>query len=200
MTHAAPQPAADTRSDEDLLRAFARGRSHSDLAELAHRYEEPLLGLASGLLSGDGALAADAVQDAWLRVIRHAGSFRSRSSVKTWLYRIVINRCLDLRTKERRSLPLNGAAGSTRPAEPPASGAAPRAAPDTLSDTAPHTAVRAAMDALPENQRVILLLCYHRGLTHEQAAEVLGIPLGTLKSRQHAAITALRTSLGEQNP
>lgn len=190
MTHPTTQPAADTRSDEDLLRAFARTRSHNDLAELARRYEEPLLGLATGLVREDRALAADAVQEAWLRVIRHAGSFQSRSSVKTWLYRIVINRCLDLRAKNPRPLSLNRTTGHTQPIEP----VAPHAAP--LS--APLNAVRTAMNVLSEDQRVILLLCYHRGLTHAQAAEVLGIPLGTLKSRQHAAITALRTAMGTE--
>ncbi len=186
MTHPETQPTADTRSDEDLLRAFARTRSHNNLGELARRYEEPLLGLATGLLREDRALAADAVQEAWLRVIRHAGSFQSRSSVKTWLYRIVINRCLDLRAKNPRPLSLNGATGHTQPIDPSA------------SSSTTSTAVRAAMNVLSEDQRVILLLCYHRGLTHEQAAEVLGIPLGTLKSRQHAAIAALRTAMGTE--
>lgn len=190
MTHPETQPTADTRSDEDLLRAFVRTRSHNDLGELARRYEEPLLGLATGLLREDRALAADAVQEAWLRVIRHAGSFQSRSSVKTWLYRIVINRCQDLRAKNPRPLSLNGATGHTQQIDPSAS--------STASSSTTSTAVRAAMNVLSEDQRVILLLCYHRGLTHEQAAEVLGIPLGTLKSRQHAAIAALRTAMGTE--
>ena len=84
---------AEQIRDEDLLRAFARGRK-SALAELARRHERPLLGFASGLLAGrSDRVACDVVQETWLRVIRYADSFDGRSGFKTWLYRIAINQC-----------------------------------------------------------------------------------------------------------
>jgi RNA polymerase sigma-70 factor (ECF subfamily) len=91
------------RSDEALLRAFAGGERGA-LGELAARYERSLLGFARGVLRSED-LACDAVQEAWVRVIRHAETFRGRSSFKTWMYRIVINRCNDIRSgAERRGL------------------------------------------------------------------------------------------------
>lgn len=56
--------------------------------------------------------------------------------------------------------------------------------------------LRSAVDRLAESHRLIILPCYHRGLTHTEAAEVLAIPVGTLKSRLNAALTELRNSLG----
>ena len=58
--------------------------------------------------------------------------------------------------------------------------------------------VREAVDKLDLNRRALVLLCYHAGVTHPQAAEILGIPLGTLKSRLHATLTHLRQTLPEE--
>lgn len=182
MDEQAPaRPAEDSRSDEELLRAFVAGKRDGGaaLGELARRHERELLGLACGMLDGDRDGAMEAVQDAWVRVIRYGAGFRAGSSVRTWLYRVVINRCVDMRrARARDALPLNG---SVEASQGP-----------TLADT---SGLRRAMRVLSDDQRLILLLCHHRGLTNEQAAEVLGIPVGTLKSRQHAAITELRAVL-----
>ncbi len=177
------------RSDEELLREFVRGgqSGKAALGELASRHEQALLGLATGLLRGDRERAMEVVQDAWVRVIRFGGSFQGKSSVRTWLYRIVINGCNDAQSKRlRERASMNGRAG----AEQAAAGAN---GPTSLQDHG--GALRAALDSVTDDQRLILLLCYHRGLTHEQAADVLGIPVGTLKSRQHAAMTALRGAM-----
>jgi RNA polymerase sigma-70 factor (ECF subfamily) len=174
------------RTDEQLLQDFQRGRQ-SALGELARRHERALLGLAAGVLGGQRDLACDAVQEAWVRVIRFAGQFNGRSAVKTWLYRIVINQCHTLAGARN---------GATLP-------------PDTLAQLAPGpaaaaehadfgAAVRDAVAQLDPDRRTVVLLCYHGGLTHEQAAEILEIPLGTLKSRLHAALTDLRARLAAE--
>ncbi len=182
------QPAGSP-TDEQLLSRFASGDDDA-LGKLARRYEGSLLGLASGLLSGREDLARDAVQDAWMRVIRHAGKFDGRSSTRTWLYRIVINRCSDLRAsalaeKKRSAASAAGTTGDHRP-------------PSVENDGPLSARVRTAADALDPGKRLILLLCYHRGLTHAQVAEVLEIPIGTLKSRLHAALEDLRRRLAPQ--
>lgn len=169
----------DPRTDEQLLAAAGRGDAAA-LGVLAGRYEPSLLGLARGLLNGREDAARDAVQDAWVRVIRSARHFAGRSAVKTWLYRIVVNRCHDLRAKPPA---LNGT--PDRPAADP-----PR--PD-------HDMLAALVNDLPPDTRLILLLCYHRGLTHTEAAGVLDIPAGTLKSRLHAALESLRARLPEED-
>ena len=168
-------------TDEHILARFVKGDNDA-LGELARRYEPTLYGLARALLGRRADLARDALQEAWVRVIRFAAHFRADSSVRTWLYRIVINRCNDLRATAARSTLAPLDANSHAPAPPD---------PAPFPDESLHK----ALDSLPDSSRLILLLCHHRGLTNEQAADVLGIPVGTLKSRQHAAIVKLRETL-----
>jgi|SRR5262245_22036872 len=169
-------------TDEQLLSRFAKGDDEA-LGTLAERYEPALLGLAAAVLSGRNDLARDAVQDAWVRVIKSARHFAGRSTVKTWLYRIVINRCLDLRQKLAAPR-LNGDSHTVH--ETPLAAAAGNERLDRL---------RGALDTLSGESRLLVLLCYHEGLGHAAAADVLGIPIGTLKSRLHAALTQLRAAL-----
>jgi RNA polymerase sigma-70 factor, ECF subfamily len=173
------------RTDEQLLAAFAGGE-RAALGELADRHERALLGLARGLV-GSRSAACDAVQEAWVRVIRHAKGFRGQSTVKTWLYRIVINECSEVRKRLGRERNRAEALGSMLPA------GADQEAPVNGGDDD----VRQAVDSLEESRRVVVLLCYSAGMTHEIAAEILGLPVGTLKSRLHAALTTLRRRLAE---
>lgn len=178
--------AAADQTDEALLKAFAGG-DRDALATLAGRYEVPLLGLARGLLGGRADLACDAVQEAWVRVIRFAPDFHGRSSVKTWLYRIVINQCRSLRSMRAEPDPLEA------PAPPLSPG------PEKAAETAERNhRLREAVGRLPAERQTVLLLCYHEGLTHEEVAEVLEIPLGTVKSRLHAALQELRGRLSAE--
>jgi RNA polymerase sigma-70 factor (ECF subfamily) len=180
---------AENQTDEQLLRAFVAGKQPA-LAELARRYERPLLGLANGVLASQGdRVACDIVQETWLRVIRFGGSFDGRSRFKTWLYRIAINQCRSLL--------------AARPAEEPSE----QLDSESSAEVSPARAaqedelkqqVRHALEQLPPEKREVLLLCYHSGMTHEQAAEILEIPLGTLKSRLHAALQDLRARLSPE--
>lgn len=174
----------ETLSDLDLLLRFRAGERDA-LGTLAQRHERALLGLALGLLGGRRDLAADAVQNTWVKVIRSAHTFDQRSSLKTWLSQITLNAARDLRTaahtrQKRDHDPLNHRA-------PP-----DHEAPPTLDALTP---LRRAVDELPDHQREVVLLCYHAGLTHAIVAELLAIPPGTVKSRLHAALTALRAAL-----
>lgn len=169
---------AETTQDIDLVRSIGR-RDIRALESLANRYERVLLGLARGLLSQDENTARDVVQDCWVRVIRSAAGFRGECEVRTWLYRIVINRCHDLRAKLAIDI---------------------RAEPEGKAEPIDHEgmeALRRAVDSLAHDHRLLVLLCYHSGLTHPQVADVLGVPEGTVKSRLHAALEALRARLTE---
>lgn len=174
------------RSDEELLRAFCKG-DRDALGILAQRHEHALLGVARGLL-GSRQAAVDAVQETWVRVIRYGHSFNGRSSFRTWVYRIAVNRCRDLAAMSRRGMTASPAALEAMPDRAAASAASPER----------DAELRAAVAGLPERQREVILLCYHEGLTHEQAADVLEVPVGTLKSRLHAALTELRKRLSNE--
>ncbi|MFZ4576201.1 MAG: RNA polymerase sigma factor [Phycisphaerales bacterium] len=179
-------------SDESLLATFIKG-DNSALASLAARHEAGMYGLACGLLNGRTDLAKDAVQDAWVRVIRYGATFDARSSFKTWIYRIVINRCHDLRAAERSGPASFRLFSGSAPPEP---SAPPPPAPFQSDEI--REEVRSAVRSLPAASQLIVLLCYHRDFTHDEAASVLGIPVGTLKSRLHAALEALRGSLQKE--
>ena len=118
-----------------------------------------------------------------MRVIRYGKSFHAGSSFKTWIYRITINQCKNIRDSIRKTTP-NGLESQTDE-------------PDHLPspDTERSSELREAVAKLGQPRANVVLLCYHAGMTHEQAAEILQIPLGTLKSRLHAALGELRETL-----
>ncbi|MEX2217113.1 MAG: RNA polymerase sigma factor, partial [Phycisphaerales bacterium] len=146
---------------------------------------------------GGGYLAADAVQETWVRVIRFGGSFNGKSSLKTWLYRVAINECRRVKarvgnggdhgTHETRGT--HGTHGDACLARVAAEDGVEPVARDEVDS------VREAVRGLSAERRIVVLLCYHRGMTHEQAAEILGLPVGTLKTRLRAAMTELRAKL-----
>ena len=164
---------------DEILLARHLGGDPAALAALAVRHERSMLGLACGLLGGRRDLAMDAVQEAWVRVIRFAGGFEGRSSVKTWIYTILTNQCRTMRAA-RGSSPLPEAVAATPGARP--------------GDERLH----AALETLGDGPREVVLMCYHAGLTHEVVAGVLGVPVGTVKSRLHAALSSLRSALSAE--
>lgn len=127
---------------------------------------------------GDGDDAADALQDAMISAFRRAGSFRGDSAVTTWLHRIVVNACLDLLRR--------------RAARPATSGLAQDAldvlalgphGPAQSADSDLALDVTAALRTLPPDQRAALVLVDMLGYPVAEAAQVLGISEGTVKSR-----------------
>ncbi|HBS28736.1 MAG TPA: hypothetical protein DEB06_04635 [Phycisphaerales bacterium] len=171
-------------TDEALLARFSGG-DDSALGALAERHESRLLGLALGLCRGNESLAREAVQEAWVRVIRHARAFRGRSSFSTWVYRITINRCRDLNARERRA---------SRPV------AASSSSPDARDSSGVQEVewLQTVLDRLDERGRETVILCHLRGMTHEQASAVLGIPVGTLKTRMRRAMRTLSDAAGSE--
>ena len=199
-------------TDEQLIAEFATGR-RSALEDLARRYEKPLLGLSRGLLGGDATLAQDAVQETWVRVIRFAKQFNGRSSFKTWVYRIAINQCRTLQSSTPREStsdsenandidkePTARATGvSKSPTPENATGVSNKRAVEDMVAAEQRAELHAALDRLGVDQRHVLLLCYHAGMTHPEAADILDIPLGTLKSRLSTALAELRRMLAKED-
>lgn len=145
--------------------------------DLSHRR------LAFRLLGGRDRLD-DVLQDAYARAFRALPGFRGRSSLETWLYRIVYNACLDelRRAGRRKEVPLE---------EWRESGADRTTAVEQRLDLA------TALVALPVELRAAVLLVDAEELSYEEAAEILGVPEGTLASRLNRARLALRATLQE---
>jgi RNA polymerase sigma-70 factor, ECF subfamily len=171
--------------DAALLRAHVAG-DRDAFAELVRRHRDRLWAVAVRTL-GDREEAADALQDALISALRAADRFRGDSAVTTWLHRIVVNACLD-RVRRRQARPTVPLA-DTDPA--------PIAPVD--SDTALD--VRAALARIPEDQRVALILVDLQGYQVSEAAAILQVPEGTVKSRCARGRARLAALLGHlRNP
>jgi RNA polymerase sigma-70 factor, ECF subfamily len=171
---------ADTRDDAALLRAHAAGDPDA-FTEIVRRHRDRLWAVALRTV-GDREEAADALQDALLSAYRAAERFRGDSAVTTWLHRIVVNACLD-RMRRRQS----------RPTVPlPETDVTP--APANDRDTA--LVVRDALATLPAEQRAALVLVDIQGYAVAEAAEILGVPEGTIKSRCARGRARLAVLLG----
>lgn len=160
-------------SDEDLLARHVKGDPDA-FGELVRRHRDRLWAVALRTL-GDREEAADAVQDAFVSAYRKAGSFRGEAAVTTWLHRIVVNACLD---RMRRK--------SVRPvADDELIEAAERDVqlPDQTLEREVSMEVSAALKMLPADQRAALVLVDMMGYSVDDAAQVLQVPSGTVKSR-----------------
>lgn len=166
----------DPRSDAELLSAHVAGDPDA-FAELFRRHRDRLWAVALRTLS-DHEEAADALQEAMVSAFRRAGSFRGEAAVTTWLHRIVVNACLD-RVRRRRPRPVDPLPGDD---DDPLGSRMP-AAPDTTDRSATNLDVAAALARLPVEQRAAIVLVDLEGYSVADAATVLGVPVGTVKSR-----------------
>jgi len=169
-TPSAERPAV---SDAELLTAHIDGDPHA-FSEIVKRHRDRMWAVALRTL-GDPDEAADAVQDAFVSAYRKAGTFRGEAAVTTWLHRIVVNACLD---RMRRK--------SVRPvADDELIEAAERDTPlpDQTIERETSMEVSAALKLLPTDQRAALVLVDMMGYSVEDAAQVLSVPSGTVKSR-----------------
>ncbi|MFJ9039787.1 RNA polymerase sigma factor SigM [Streptomyces sp. NPDC102406] len=186
-------------SDQDLLTRHVAGDKDA-FGEIVRRHRDRLWAVALRTL-GDREEAADAVQDALVSAYRAAHTFRGQSAVTTWLHRITVNACLDRARKaaSRRTSPVEDAERLDQLMEPHESAAAPAERNDL------HRELLAALGSLPPDQRAALVLVDMQGYPVAEAARLLDIPTGTVKSRCARGrarllplLTHLRTEDGDQ--
>lgn len=163
-------------SDAELLKLHVDGDPDA-FGELFLRHRDRLWAVAIRTLS-DPEDAADALQDAMISAFRRAASFRGDSAVTTWLYRIVVNACLD--RMRRRTARREVAGGDDRLLDMLASS---EAGSDPAASSDVSLEVMAALRGLPHDQRVALVLVDMLDYPVADAAEVLGVAQGTVKSR-----------------
>lgn len=174
--------------DAERMRRVAEG-DRTALAELMREHQARVLQIAFRFL-GDRDAADDVVQEAFLRVFRAASDYRPEAAFTTWLYRLVVNLCWDQRRRSARERRLRlGLSGEPAVAEPREAERSERAA-----------QVRDAVAALPDRQRIAVVLHRFSGLSHREIAEATGWSVGAVESCLVRAYATLRQSLESLGP
>lgn len=170
--------------DAELMQRLAAGDMNA-LAEIVRRHQETVRAVAYRM-SSRWDVADDVAQDAFLRVYRSAASYRPAAAFRTWLYRIVVNLCLD-RARAVKPVAL--------PDEPLTDdGAAPDA---SLAQAEKIAAIQRAVAGLPERQRIVLVLHRFERQTQRQIAEATGWTESAVESLLTRAYQQLREKLAE---
>ncbi len=192
----------DMPTDEDLLLAYRSRGDRGAFEQLVYRYETELYSYLRNYL-GDAQMAEDAFQATFLQVHLKCEQFEPGRKVRPWLYTVATNQAIDAQRRNRRhrmvSLDrrrsmegLDDEDGGTlmnlldsRDMDPI----------EQFSLEEDSQAVREAIDQLPDSLRCVVVLVYFQGLKYREAADVLSIPVGTVKSRLHTAVARLNESL-----
>ncbi len=177
------------KTDEQLLAEHLK-QVRGAFDELVARYVREIYGFLYRFV-GDAAAAEDLTQETFLQVHLAAESFDPKRRLRPWLYTIAANKARDyLRARGRRpELSLDVRVGDD---EGPTPGEqlsdAQASALDQVEADEQRARVRAVVARMPEHLRMMLILGYYQQLPYAQIAEILGIPVGTVKSRLHAAV------------
>ena len=170
--------------------ARARRGDRRAFARLVQTHQSRVRLQLRRLTHGDAGLADDLAQETFVQAWLHLTDFRGDARLATWLHRIALTRFLQ--HARRPQLPLEWRDDPDAPGDDP--GHDPRPTEGLGSD------VERALQALSEIQRLAVVHCFHLDLSHAEAAQVLGLPLGTLKSHLDRAKTRLRELLQAWNP
>jgi len=187
-------------SDESLLVRLRSGDESAFLA-LVTRYHASMVRVARGFVPNE-AVAEEVVQDTWVGVVRGVDRFEGRSSFKTWLFRILVNRARTAGVREHRHDTFDPTEPAVRPDRFDASGAwAEPIAPwesdadDRLVAATWGPSLRTALYGLPQRQRDVVVLRDVEGLSSEDVCAVLGISEGNQRVLLHRGRSRLRSVL-----
>jgi RNA polymerase sigma-70 factor (ECF subfamily) len=190
-------------SDEDLLARFRAGQTEA-FGQLVRRYERELFGYLRRYL-GDQDLAQDVFQNTFLQVYQKIDQYQAGRPVRPWLYTISTHQAIDAMRRagrrpvvsldQLRDTDANGEAHSLlelletpNPVDPF----------ERLEAEERREQIRQRLAELPEHLRGTLVLAYYQGLKYKEIAEILDIPVGTVKSRLHVAIARLQDAWRQQ--
>jgi RNA polymerase sigma-70 factor (ECF subfamily) len=192
-----------TSTDETLLLDFRQTREESLFEEIVARYRDELLGYLIRQLR-DREIAEDALQQVFVKVFRKCDQFEESRRFRPWIYRIARNQSIDSRRREQRHAHI-------RLDEPESTCDNEHALVDIIESSVVQPAAateqreqyersREAVEGLPQRLREPFNLVYRDQLKYSDAAEVLSVPLGTIKSRMHCALSTLRSVLNASQP
>jgi RNA polymerase sigma-70 factor (ECF subfamily) len=173
-------------NDRELVEACQRGDQDA-FALLFEAYSDKVYSIAFRY-AGDEAAAMDIAQDTFLKLLSRIGQFRSDSSFDTWLYRLVVNSCLDHRRRKRKLMPiLDGLLDAVC--------SAPETVLHELLREERQEAVQDVVGKLVPDQRIVVILRYMEELSYEHIAEIVGCSIGTVASRLNRAHKVLERRL-----
>jgi RNA polymerase sigma-70 factor (ECF subfamily) len=188
-------------SDEDLLGRFCRGQTEA-FGILVRRYERELYGYLRRYL-GDSSLAEDVFQNTFLQLYLKSSQYEAGRPVRPWLYTIATHQAIDALRRNARHQILSleqkredGSDGELRNLLDALESRGP-APLDNLTAQERKERVRASVDRLPDFLREVVILAYYQGLKYREIAAILDIPVGTVKSRLHAALVKLQEAWSE---
>jgi len=189
--------------DVDLL-ARMRGGDEGAFVIMVGRYNDSMLRVARGFVPSR-AVAEEVVQDTWIGVLRGLERFEGRSSFKTWLYRILVNRARTTGVHEHRSVPVDDVGPAVDAARFDANGnwaTPPDAWPEDIESRVhalgSGALIRGALDDLPDRQRVVVTLRDVEGLSSHEVCEVLDITEGNQRVLLHRWRSQLRQALASE--
>lgn len=187
--------------DEVTLVRRLRAGDEEAFVDLIRQHHQVMVRLARSYVPNK-SVAEEVVQDTWLAVLRGLPAFEGRSSVKTWLYAILLNRARTAGLKERRQIPIGepGPAVDRQRFNADGSWAFPPVhwadeVDDRVRAEQLTKSIQVAIDALPSSQRDVLTLRDVEGMTATDACEILGLGQGHQRVLLHRARTSLRTAL-----
>ena len=174
-------------NDADLVARVLVDDDHHAFAELVRNHQSPVRGLLRQLTRNDLALADDLAQETFLRAYKNIRSFRGEAKFSTWLYRIAYN-CFREEARKRKELVGIDEAQLAAQEDP-----------QTVDPALKHDLMH-ALQLLPLHERSAILLCCQNGLSHDEAARVLDIPLGTVKTNVLRGREKLKKTLAAWGP
>lgn len=173
-------------ANETELVVMAQNGDRNAFSELVRIHAQGVLNVIYRMC-GDAQIAEDATQETFVRAWLHLASFRSRASLRNWLFRIGVNAATDMLRTQRRILPDDLEDLQLKD---------PQLGPEALFSREEQTAlVQKAVLSLPDASRAVLVLREYEGLSYQEIADVLDIPVGTVMSRLHYARKLLKDKL-----
>ena len=186
-------------TDAELIARAVVGDDRHAFAELVRRHQSAVRACLRRLTAGNHALADDLSQETFVLAWRNLKSFRQEARFSTWLYRIATN-CWLADARKRKETLLGDSDDAIADEDDDDGAPSGSSGGDHARGTALKVDMERALAVLSEGERAAIVQCYHNDLSHEEAAFVLGCPVGTVKTHVHRAKQKLKLALASWAP
>jgi RNA polymerase sigma-70 factor (ECF subfamily) len=187
-------------TDAELIARAVVGDDRHAFAELVRRHQSAVRACLRRLTAGNHALADDLAQETFVQAWRGLKSFRQEARFSTWLYRIATNCWLADARKRKEALLGDSDAELPDDEDDDAGASGAGGGGDHARSATLRIDMERALGVLSEAERAAIVQCYHNDLSHEEAAFVLGCPVGTVKTHVHRAKQKLKVALASWAP